>query len=180
MLRILNQGSFKKFQYKNDKNGLQNNMKSLDVGEKREKNNSFKAIISSDVFKKKLRSEEVIFLVVGAANTTVGYLIFYLLYMLMSGYVKIFIISLVSSVFATLFSTLTLERFVFKSGQRFISIFLKSSTTYIGLFLFAAILNEIFIGYIEISFWIAQIIIFFISIPVLFILHKKFTFKSTP
>ena len=122
---------------------------------------------------------EIKFLVVGGLNTAIGFIIFYICYYFFIEKFDVIVISISSSVINFLIATLNHHLFVFKvRNVNFNKIIFRSMISYVWLWVLTAVLNKLFLDTFQLNFWVAQIIINVLVLPITFLTHNRFTFKS--
>jgi len=118
------------------------------------------------------------FLITGSINTIFGYVCGVTVYNSFYDKISILLIGLISNFLSISFSFLTNKFFVFKNSKgSFFLQYLKSFLTQ-GLVIIIGVATLWFcITILDLSIYISQGFVVGISILLLFILHKKFTFK---
>jgi len=118
--------------------------------------------------------EVIRFLIVGVANTLVGYLLFV-------GFYFLFDVEIVALFFAyvlgILFNYKTYSKYVFISRDR--QVFVNFVFIYVSIFIFNSLMLDYFISEFMLTPYIAQFVSITIVIPTLYVLNKKYVFIKT-
>lgn len=127
------------------------------------------------MLKKLLANEKIRFLMVGATNTVVGYLLFVFFYWILG--TELYLAAYVASYAVALFSGYTLQRIlVFRAKGQIVLDFLRYSTVQLGAFTVNLLLLPLFVEVFKIEALIAQAIILFITVVGSYFAHRYFSF----
>ena len=112
--------------------------------------------------------------IVGASNTIIGLLIYYLLLYLGANYLVCNTFSWIISIFNAFYWN---NKYVFKNENTWIESLIKTYITYGISFFISMVLLYIFVEWFYISKIFAPILCLLITIPLNFLLNKFWTFK---
>lgn len=124
-----------------------------------------------------IKSREIRYLLVGGWNTLFGYGFGVSLYTVLSPYLHIIGIGLISSVCAITMSFLTYKLFVFQTKGQLLIEYLRSYVVYGGTAVIGTLLLWIMVDGFGIRIWIAQGIGIMISVFISYVGHKRITFS---
>jgi putative flippase GtrA len=122
-------------------------------------------------------NEKVRYLITGAWNTLVGYLIFALLFALFSGQMNYMVIMLISNVFSITNAYVSYKFFVFKTPGNYLKEYMRFYVVYGASIVLNIILLPIFVEIFHIHPLISQAIIMTVAIISSYIGHKNFSFR---
>lgn len=123
--------------------------------------------------------QQLRYLLVGAWNTAVGYLIFAVLYLLFGSWVNYITIAVVAHIAAVTQSYITQRLLVFRSRRNWIAEYSRFHLTHlITLVLGLALLSAI-VEAIGVSPLFAQAIVAIAIVMVNYFVHQHFTFRAT-
>ena len=124
-----------------------------------------------------LKSRQVRYLIVGGANTLIGYSLGVGLYYLLSPTLHILLIGAISNVLAITVSFTSYKLFVFQTHGGWISEYLRSYVVYGGMAVVGIILLWIFVDGLHLPIWLAQGVAILITVVISYIGHARFTFR---
>jgi putative flippase GtrA len=111
-------------------------------------------------------------------NTIFGYLIGILFYNFLHNCLHIIIIGIIINFLTITMSFLTYKFFVFKSEGNWLKEYLKCFSVYSFIIMINLLLIWALVDYFRIAFWIAQIIVGFITTIFSYFGHLLFTFNK--
>ena len=112
--------------------------------------------------------------VVGLSNTAVAAIVFYLLIYFNVHYIIANFISWMVSVYNAFYWN---NKYVFKGQGSWLQILMKTYISYGITFFISTLLLIFIIDLLEITLYIAPIVVLVITVPINFILNKSWTFK---
>jgi putative flippase GtrA len=116
------------------------------------------------------------YLLVGGANTMVGYMIGIFIYKAMSNSFGIVSIGIISNVLSITFSFVAYKIFVFRTKGAWFTEYLKAYLLYGGMALIGIFLLWLFVENMRISIWVAQALIIGLTFIISYVGHSRFTF----
>jgi putative flippase GtrA len=119
------------------------------------------------------------FLLIGAINTLIGYLVVTCLYYFYSTKISFFLIGVISNIINISIAFTLQKIFVFRTQGNWISEYLRSYITYGTVGILGFVLLWIFLNIFHLNIWISQGVIIAMMTCVSFIGHKKITFGVT-
>lgn len=123
-------------------------------------------------------NQKISFIIVGIVNTLFGYMCGIIVYFLFYKLLGIIFVGFIVNLLSITFSFFTYRVFVFKSFEKSIIVqYIKSLITYFISGLIGVLILWLCIEYFLINIFISQAIVLIVSVPTLYILHKKFTYK---
>jgi len=127
---------------------------------------------------KAIKSINLRYLIVGALNTTLGYILANLLYYTLQNKFNLISISIFSNILLITISFLNYKLLVFKTRGNWLSEYRNFYILYGANAILGISILWVFVDLLGIPFWIAQGLILLLSIILLYIGHVKFTFVS--
>lgn len=123
-------------------------------------------------------NQKISFIIVGVVNTLFGYMCGIIIYFIFYKLLGIIFVGFIVNLLSITFSFFTYRVFVFKSFEKSIIVqYLKSLITYFISGLIGVLILWLCIEYFLINIYISQAIVLIVSVPIVYILHKKFTYK---
>lgn len=120
--------------------------------------------------------DKIRFLIIGAVNAGISYLIFVLaLFLIGDKYYQI--CAALQWIISSFFSFTNQKLFVFCTKGNWIKEYLKCCTTWLVSYLLNVLILEIFVKYINLNVYIAQFLSIFAVSVVTYVLFKYFAFK---
>lgn len=125
-------------------------------------------------------SEKFRFLVVGAYNTAVGYLIFIGLYLLLAEALHYILIALLSHILAVTNAFIGHKYLVFRARGELLADFLRFNMTYLGTLLFGLAALPVMVEVFAFHPIAAQGLLVVVTVLTSYVLHKKVSFRRRP
>ena len=125
------------------------------------------------------QSRKVRYLIVGGANTLIGYSLGVGLYYVLSPTLHILLIGAISSVLAISVSFTTYKLFVFRTRGHWLTEYLRSYVIYGGMALLGIILLWVLVDSMQLPIWLAQGVSILITVVISYVGHARFTFRLT-
>lgn len=120
--------------------------------------------------------DKIRFLIIGAVNAGISYLIFVLaLFLIGDKYYQI--CAALQWIISSFFSFTNQKLFVFCTKGNWIKEYLKCCTTWLVSYLLNVLILEVFVKYISLNVYIAQFLSIFAVSVVTYVLFKYFAFK---
>ena len=118
------------------------------------------------------------FLFIGFINTIFGYFCGIAMYLMLYEAIGVILVGIFSNMITISFSFVNYKLFVFDdSDGSWLIQYLISFVTYFFTGLFGVFVLWVCIEKISLNIYFSQAIVLIVSIPVMFLLHKKFTFN---
>ena len=124
------------------------------------------------------QSRKVRYLIVGGANTLIGYSLGVGLYYVLSPTLHILLIGAISSVLAISVSFTTYKLFVFQTRGHWLTEYLRSYVIYGGMALLGIILLWVLVDGMRLPIWLVQGVSI-LSVVISYMGHARFTFRLT-
>ena len=124
------------------------------------------------------QSRKVRYLIVGGANTLIGYSLGVGLYYVLSPTLHILLIGAISSVLAISVSFTTYKLFVFRTRGHWLTEYLRSYVIYGGMALLGIILLWVLVDGMRLPIWLVQGVSI-LSVVISYMGHARFTFRLT-
>lgn len=125
-------------------------------------------------------SEKFRFLVVGAYNTGVGYLIFVALYLLLGATLHYIVIALLSHFLAVINAFVGHKFLVFRARGKLLADFLRFNMTYVGTLLFGLAALPFMVEVLGFHPVASQGMLLVVTVVTSYVLHKKLSFRRQP
>lgn len=127
-------------------------------------------------------NEHFRFLVVGAANTVVGYLLFTAVFLAVGRWLHYVAVALIAQAIAVVIAFVSQRSLVFRRSGPWLGDFLRYNVSVTGTLLFGLLLLSLLVEIGGIHPLLAQAIVIVISVIATYLLHKTFSFrrKSEP
>jgi putative flippase GtrA len=126
--------------------------------------------------KKLLKNSLYRFFSIGAINTGFSYFSTIIIFQIFSNFYSTFYLAIVSSLVSMFFSFNTNYFFVFKPDN-YLQSMIRALSVY-GLFaLFSILLLVVLVDYAGFNIWISKFLNLCISIPLMYLVHRRFTYK---
>ena len=124
------------------------------------------------------KDRRIRFMLVGGINTGFSYVLSCALYYAFYKYIHITIITSFSSLVSILFSFLMYRLFVFKTEGNFIKELLRCYVVYGGMLAVWVCGLWFLVDFVNISFWLAQLLLLAVIAVLSYLGHSRFTFAS--
>lgn len=126
---------------------------------------------------KLFKSRKFKFLIVGGANTVFGYAVGVSLYELLTSFCSIWVIGILSNIFAISFSFVTYKLFVFRTKGQWLAEYLKAYLVYGTMAFVGVVLLWLYVDTFGLSIWLAQGLVIMSTVILSYIGHARFTFR---
>lgn len=122
-------------------------------------------------------SERFRFLMVGAANTLVGYLVFTAMFLAFSRWLHYLAVALTAQALAVVIAFSSQRNLVFRKEGPWLIDFLRYNVSVTGTLLLGLLLLSLLVEFGGIHPLIAQAIVVIVSVVVSYVAHKNFSFR---
>lgn len=123
------------------------------------------------------KSRKFKYLVVGGANTVFGYAAGVSLYELLTPLCSIWVIGIVSNIFAITFSFVTYKLLVFRTKGQWLAEYLKAYLVYGTMALVGVVLLWLYVDILGLSIWLAQGLVIMSTVILSYMGHARITFR---
>lgn len=123
--------------------------------------------------------EKIRFLLIGGANTVIGFFVFSALYMLFQEHIHYLLILILSNFIAVIFAFLMLKFLVFQTKKNYLKEFVRCYITYLGMLILNMILLYLCSDILIMPVIFSQFLITLLLVVISYLSHKHFSFKTT-